>query len=99
MGEEMEWDLMGDVESNKVKYMGGYMWMIEWVESVKVVKEIEKEGGKEDGVVKVVVEVDVGEEDRKWGVWVDGWGEVVEGGEWGEMKDVEICGMMMGMRE
>lgn len=93
--EDIEWHFIGHLQTNKVKYIAPYISMIESVDSLKLLKEIEKQAAKYDRVVKVLLELHLAEEDTKSGLSLDACRELLEAGEWREMKHVQICGIMM----
>ena len=53
--EDIEWHFIGHLQTNKVKYIAPYISMIESVDSLKLLKEIEKQAAKHDRVVKVLL--------------------------------------------
>lgn len=92
---DIQWHFIGHLQTNKVKYIAPYISMIESVDSLKLLKEIEKQAAKHDRVVKVLLELHLAEEDTKSGLSLDACRELLEAGEWREMKHVQICGIMM----
>lgn len=92
---DIEWHFIGHLQTNKVKYIAPYISMIESVDSLKLLKEIEKQAAKHNRVVKVLLELHLAEEDTKSGLSLDACRELLEAGEWREMKHVQICGIMM----
>ena len=92
---DIEWHFIGHLQTNKVKYIAPYISMIESVDSLKLLKEINKQAAKHDRVVKVLLELHIAEEDTKSGLSLAACRELLEAGEWREMKNVQICGLMM----
>ncbi len=92
---DIEWHFIGHLQTNKVKYIVPYISMIEAVDSLRLLREIEKQAEKVDRVVKVLLELHIAEEATKYGLTLDACRELLESGEWREMKHVEICGLMM----
>ena len=84
--EDIEWHFIGHLQTNKVKYIAPYISMIESVDSLKLLKEIEKQAAKHNRVVKVLLELHLAEEDTKSGLSLDACRELLEAGEWREMK-------------
>lgn len=93
--EDIEWHFIGHLQTNKVKYIAPYIDMVEAVDSLKLLKEIEKQAAKHDRVIKVLLELHVAEEETKFGLSFDACRELLDGGEWRDMQHVEICGLMM----
>lgn len=91
----IEWHFIGHLQTNKVKYIAPYIAMIEAVDSLKLLKEINKQAAKHDRVVKVLLELHIAEEETKYGLTLDACRQLLEEGEWRELKNVQICGLMM----
>ena len=91
----IEWHFSGHLQTNKVKYIAPYIAMVEAVDSLKLLKEINKQAAKHDRVVKVLLELHIAEEETKYGLTLDACRQLLEEGEWREMKHVQICGLMM----
>ena len=92
---DIEWHFIGHLQTNKVKYIAPYISMIESVDSLKLLKEINKQAAKHDRVVKVLLELHIAEEETKSGFSFDDCRELLEEGEWRTMDHVQICGIMM----
>ena len=92
---DIEWHFIGHLQTNKVKYIAPYISMIESVDSMKLMKEINKQAAKHDRVVKILLELHIAEEDTKSGLSLAACRELLEAGEWRELPHVEICGLMM----
>ena len=92
---DIEWHFIGHLQTNKVKYIAPYISMIESVDSLKLLKEINKQAAKHVRVVKVLLELHIAEEETKSGFSFDDCRELLEAGEWRTMEHVQICGIMM----
>lgn len=71
MGEGIHWHLIGHLQTNKVKYIVDKVDMIHSVESVKLVEEINKRAAAANVVMDVLVEVNIAQEESKFGVKVE----------------------------
>ena len=69
--------------------------MIEAVDSLKLLKEINRQAERCGRVIKVLLELHIAEEATKYGLTLDDCRELLEAGEWREMNHVQICGLMM----
>ena len=92
---DIEWHFIGHLQTNKVKYIAPYISMIESVDSLKLLKKINKQAAKHDRVVKVLLELHIAEEETKSGFSFDDCRELLEAVEWRTMDHVQICGIMM----
>lgn len=93
--DDIEWHFIGHLQRNKVKYIAPYISMIEAVDSMKLLKEIDKQAAKNNRVIKVLLELHIAEEETKYGLTLDACRQLLEEGEWRELKNVHIQGLMM----
>jgi hypothetical protein len=92
---DIEWHFIGHLQTNKVKYIVPYISMIEAVDSLKLLREIQKQAAKAGRVVKVLLELHIAEEATKYGLTLDACRQLLAEGEWRKMANVQICGLMM----
>ena len=92
---DIEWHFIGHLQTNKVKYIAPYVTMIEAVDSLKLLREINKQAEKCGRVIKVLLELHIAEESTKYGLTLEACRELLEGGEWRTMQHVSISGLMM----
>lgn len=88
----VEKHLIGHLQTNKVKQIVGEVDMIESVDSIKLAKEISKESAKKDVTTNILVEVNVGKEESKSGIFMEGLEELIC--EIAEMPNIRIKGLM-----
>ena len=93
--EDIQWHFIGHLQTNKVKYIAPYISMIEAVDSLKLLKEIQKQAEKNGRVIDVLLELHIAEEETKFGLTPDACRQLLDNGEWEQMKNVRICGLMM----
>ena len=92
---DIEWHFIGHLQTNKVKYIVPYVSMIEAVDSIRLLREINRQAEKCDRVVNVLLELHIAEEATKYGLSLDACRELLADGEWRGMAHVRICGLMM----
>lgn len=92
---DIEWHFIGHLQTNKVKYIAPYISMIEAVDTVKLLKEINKQAAKYNRVINVLLELHIAEEESKYGFTPEACREFLKSGEWRELKNVHISGLMM----
>ena len=92
---DIEWHFIGHLQTNKVKYIAPYISMVDAVDSMKLLKEINKQAAKHDRVINVLLELHIAEEATKYGFTLDACREMLEAGEWRELRNVKLCGLMM----
>ena len=93
--QDIEWHFIGHLQTNKVKYIAPYVTMIEAVDSLKLLREINKQAEKCGRRIKVLLELHIAEEATKYGLTLDACRELLAAGEWRQMQHVQICGIMM----
>ena len=92
---DIEWHFIGHLQTNKVKYIAPYITMIEAVDSLKLLREIDKQAVRNERVIDVLLELHIAEEETKYGLTPEACRELLAGGEWRELQHVRICGLMM----
>ena len=92
---DIEWHFIGHLQTNKVKYIAPYISMIEAVDTLKLLKEINKQAAKYNRVINVLLELHIAKEESKYGFTPDACRELLESGEWKQLKNVHISGLMI----
>lgn len=92
---DIEWHFIGHMQTNKVKYIAPYISMIETVDSIKLMKEIEKQAAKHSRTIDVLLELHLAQEESKSGMLPDDCLALLDEGEWRSLSHVRICGIMM----
>ena len=92
---DIAWHFIGHLQTNKVKYIAPYVSMIEAVDSLKLLREIDRQAAKCERVIDVLLELHIAEEETKYGLTADALHELLDGGEWRQLQHVRICGLMM----
>ena len=92
MPKDIRWHLIGHLQTNKVKYIVDKVYLIHSVDSVKLAMEIEKEAAKKDIIVNILVQVNVANEDTKFGLDNSEVTNIVE--EIAKLPHIRIKGLM-----
>ncbi len=92
---DIEWHFIGHLQTNKVKYIAPYISMVEAVDSLKLLREIDKQAARCNRVIKVLLELHLAEEATKYGLTLDDCRQLLADGAWRELKHVRLCGLMM----
>ncbi|MEZ5057095.1 MAG: YggS family pyridoxal phosphate-dependent enzyme [Saprospiraceae bacterium] len=91
---DIQWHVIGHLQTNKVKYIADFVAMIHSVDSLKVLKEINKQAKKVDRVIPVLLQFHIAEEDTKFGLdWQEA-EELLNSEAYLQMSNIEICGVM-----
>ncbi len=92
---DIEWHFIGHLQTNKVKYIAPYISMVEAVDSIKLLREINKQAAKCGRTINVLLELHIAQEATKYGLTPDACRQLLADGEWRELHNVRICGLMM----
>ncbi|MBO4658818.1 MAG: YggS family pyridoxal phosphate-dependent enzyme [Prevotella sp.] len=92
---DIEWHFIGHLQTNKVKYVVPYVAMIDAVDSMRLLREINRQAARHDRVVKVLLELHIAAEETKYGLSLDECRTLLDDGEWRTLDHVKICGLMM----
>ena len=91
---DIEWHMIGHMQSNKVKYIAPFVSLVHGVDSLKLLNVINKEGIKNNRVIPCLLQVHIANEETKFGFDEKEVIELVNSGELGELKSVDIHGVM-----
>lgn len=92
LNKSLEWHLIGHLQSNKVKYIIGKVAMIHSVDSVKLAEEINRQSLKHENVTDILIEVNIADEESKFGITADNCEEIVR--EIAKFENIRIQGLM-----
>ncbi|UWX62044.1 YggS family pyridoxal phosphate-dependent enzyme [Chryseobacterium oranimense] len=92
--QDIQWQLIGHLQTNKVKYIAPFIDTIQSVDSEKLLSEISKEAGKNNRKIKVLLQVKIAEEESKFGLEADEAKALFRQYLNGEFPNVEITGLM-----
>lgn len=92
---DIRWHFIGHLQTNKVKYIAPYIAMIEAVDSLKLLKEINRQAERCNRIIDVLLELHLAQEETKSGMTPEECHDMLEGGEWRDLANVRIRGIMM----
>lgn len=92
---DIEWHFIGHLQTNKVKYIAPYISMIETVDSIRLMREIEKQAAKAERTVDILLELHLAQEETKSGMLPEDCLSLLADGEWKALSHVRIRGIMM----
>ena len=65
---DIKWNMIGHLQSNKVKYIASFVDLIHSLDSVKLASEINKQGGKNNRVINCLIQIKISKDETKYGV-------------------------------
>lgn len=96
MPKDIEWHMIGHVQTNKVKFMAEYVSLIHGVDSLKLLQEINKQAKKHNRVIDCLLQIHIAEEETKFGLDEHELDEILKQiqNEKNEFKNIKIVGLM-----
>ena len=96
MPKDIQWHMIGHVQTNKVKYMAPYVNLIHGVDSLKLLQEINKQAQKNNRIINCLLQVYIAEEESKFGLDEKEVNEILEyvQNDNNEMNHIRIVGLM-----
>ena len=91
---DIKWHMVGHVQRNKIKYMAPYVDLIHGIDSFKSLKTINKEGKKNNRIIKCLLQLKISSESTKFGLEIDEIEEIINSKDYKELTHTKICGIM-----
>ncbi len=91
---DIQWHLIGHLQTNKVKYIVPFVALIQSVDSLKVLKEIDKQAQKHNRVIDCLLQVHIAEEESKFGFDHAELIELLRGDEYIQLQHIRVRGLM-----
>ena len=91
---DIQWHLIGHLQTNKVKYIAPFIDTIQSVDSEKLLLEINKEAAKNNRIIKVLLQVKIAEEETKYGLEIAEAKEIFSNYLEHQYPNIEILGLM-----
>ncbi len=91
---DIQWHLIGHLQTNKVKFIAPFVNLIESVDSLKLLQEINKEAAKCNRVIDCLLQIHIAKEETKFGLSFDEATELFTSDETTAMKNIKLVGVM-----
>lgn len=91
---DIAWHFIGHLQTNKIKYMASFVSLIHGVDSLKLLKEIDKQAAKAGRRIKCLLQIHIAQEETKFGFTPNACKEMLDQGEWKELNNIQLCGLM-----
>lgn len=91
---DIYWHLIGHLQTNKVKYIAPFVHLIHAVDSLKLLKEINKQAKKNNRIISCLLQFHIATEDTKFGMTRAEAEELINSDAYQEMENVKLCGVM-----
>ena len=94
MPKDIEWHMIGHVQTNKVKFMTPFVSLIHGVDSLKLLEEINKQAKKNNRTIDCLLQIYIAEEETKFGLDEEELNEILISKSFIEMQNIRIVGLM-----
>ncbi|WP_294821335.1 YggS family pyridoxal phosphate-dependent enzyme [uncultured Flavobacterium sp.] len=94
MPKDIQWHMIGHVQSNKVKYMASFVSLVHGVDSLKLLAEIDKQAQKHNRIIDCLLQMHIAEEDTKFGMDESELTELLASEEFKQMHNIRVTGLM-----
>ena len=91
---DIEWHMIGHIQRNKVKYMAEYVSLIHGVDSLKLLKEINKQAEKHNRVIPCLLQLHIAMESTKFGLDPSELNRLIASEEFNALSNIKIKGLM-----
>ncbi len=94
LSKDIEWHFVGHLQTNKIKYIAPFISLIHSVDSLKLLREIDKHASKTDRVIDCLLQLHIAQEETKFGFTPDELQTILATGEWRQLNHIRITGIM-----
>ncbi len=94
MPKDIQWHMIGHVQTNKVKFMAEYVSLIHGVDSLKLLQEINKQAQKHNRIIDCLLQMHIAEEETKFGLDEKELNELLASAEFQQLQNIKIIGLM-----
>ena len=91
---DIKWHMIGHLQTNKVKYISKFIDLIHGVDSLKLLKEINKQALKHNRIINCLLQIKLAKEDRKFGLSDKEASALLQSEEFSNLKNITIVGLM-----
>ena len=91
---DIQWHMIGHLQSNKVKYMAHFVDLIHGIDKFKTLKEINKQAKKHDRVINCLLQARIAKEETKFGLSFEDIANILQSSEFKELENIKIVGLM-----
>jgi PLP dependent protein len=94
MPKDIDWHLIGHLQTNKVKFIAGFVRLIHGVDSLKLLQEINKQAQKHNRIIDCLLQIHIAQEETKFGLNETELFEIINSNELKLLQNIKIVGLM-----
>lgn len=91
---DIEWHMIGNLQRNKVKYIAPFVYLIHSVDSLRLLRTIDKEAQKNNRIIPCLLQIKIAKEEAKSGFDFDELKAIISSDDFDKLKHIRICGLM-----
>ena len=94
MPKDIKWHMIGHLQTNKVKYIASFVSLVHGVDSLKLLKEINKQATKHNRTIDCLIQIKIATEDTKFGMSLNDLQLLLKSDEFKTLDNIRIKGLM-----
>jgi len=94
LSKEIQWHMIGHLQTNKVKYIAPFVHLIQSVDSPKLLNEIDRQAAKAHRIIPCLLQIHIAEEETKFGFSLDEVAAFLGSANWDDLANVQVLGLM-----
>ena len=91
---DIQWHFIGHLQTNKIKYIAGFISLLHGVDSLKLLKAVNKEAKKNNRTINCLLQFHIATEETKFGLSLNEANDLLNSEEFALLENIEICGVM-----
>lgn len=91
---DIQWHFIGSLQSNKIKDIAPFIYMIQSIDSLNLLQEVNKQAARYNRIIRILLEIHIAEEDTKHGLTPNECKELLQNVSVTELQNIRICGLM-----
>lgn len=94
MPKDIQWHMIGHVQTNKVKYMAPFVSLVHGIDSLKLLEEIDKQALKNNRTIDCLLQIHIAEEETKFGFDANELDQLLQSEAYKNLKNIKVKGLM-----
>lgn len=94
MPKDVEWHMIGHVQTNKVKFMAPFVGLVHGVDSLKLLVEIDRQAKKNNRIIDCLLQIHIADEETKFGLDEKELDELLNSSNYKALNNIKVCGLM-----
>lgn len=92
--DDVRWHLIGHLQTNKVKFIAPFVYLVHSIDSLKVLNELDKQAAKNNRIIDCLLQIHIAEEETKFGLSAEDAIQILDSDKYQKMNNIRIRGLM-----